>query len=55
MMIRHHEKATRDADQCPDRAFHGELRQFCAHVIAEQSRAIALLEGWLSDWYGLCQ
>lgn len=54
MMIKHHEKAVRDAEKCLDKAYHPELHEFCSHVIEEQSAEIALMESWLCIWYGLC-
>ena len=54
MMIRHHERAIREARGCVDRAYHRQLRRLCESIIAAQSEEIALLEAWLCEWYGEC-
>lgn len=54
MMIKHHEKAIKDARHCLDKAWHSELRQLCEEIIAAQSAEIAQFEAWLCDWYGRC-
>jgi len=55
MMIKHHEKAIKEARQCLDKAWHAELRQLCESIIAAQSAEIAQLETWLFQWYGECR
>jgi uncharacterized protein (DUF305 family) len=54
MMIRHHEAAIREAEECLDRAYHTELRQLCENIIATQSAEIEQMQSWLCEWYGEC-
>jgi uncharacterized protein (DUF305 family) len=55
MMVRHHQRAVRDGAQCRRMAYHPELHGFCAHVIEEQSREIAMMQSWLCIWYDVCK
>lgn len=54
MMSRHHERGVREAARCLRQSFHPELRNFCAHVIEEQNREIAMMKSWLCIWYNVC-
>lgn len=54
MMIRHHERAIKEAEQCVRKAYHAELIGMCHDIIATQSAEIAQLESWLCQWYGRC-
>ena len=53
-VIRHHEAAIREAEECLDRAYHTELRQLCENIIATQSAEIEQMQSWLCEWYGEC-
>ena len=55
MMIKHHEKAIKEARHCLDRATHAELREMCEDIIAAQSAEIAQMQTWLCQWYGECR
>ena len=55
MMIQHHEKAIKEAQQCVDKAWHPELRQLCEEIIVAQSAEIVQLRTWLCQWYGRCR
>ncbi len=52
-MIDHHALAVAMGEICVDKAVHDELRSMCEGIIATQSQQIALLQSWLSDWYGV--
>jgi uncharacterized protein (DUF305 family) len=54
MMIRHHERAIREGEQCLKKAYHAELIEMCHDIITTQSAEIAQLEAWLCQWYGRC-
>ena len=55
MMIKHHEKAIKEARQCLDKAVHAELRTLCQNIITTQSAEIAQMQTWLCQWYGECR
>lgn len=55
MLIKHHEKAVKEAQQCLAKAWHPALRQLCEDIIAAQSTEIAQLRTWLCQWYGRCK
>lgn len=55
MMIKHHEKAIKEARHCLEKAFHAELREMCEQIMAAQSAEIAQLRAWLCQWYGRCK
>lgn len=55
MMIKHHEKAIKEARHCLDKAAHAELRELCEDIITTQSAEIAQLQTWLCQWYGECR
>lgn len=54
MMIRHHEGAIREAEECLERAYHDELEQLCTNIIEAQEAEIAQMQEWLCEWYGEC-
>lgn len=55
MLIKHHEKAIKEAQQCLAKAWHAELRQLCQNIIDAQSAEITQLRSWLCEWYGRCK
>lgn len=55
MMIRHHEQAIREAEQCLRRASHPELRTLCQNIIATQGAEIEQMQAWLCEWYDICR
>jgi uncharacterized protein (DUF305 family) len=54
-MIRHHEGAIREAEQCLKRAYHEDLIDLCQNIIETQSAEIAEMEAWLCEWYSICK
>lgn len=54
-MIRHHKKAIREAEGCLKKAYHGELLDLCANIIASQAAEIVDMSDWLCSWYGICR
>ena len=55
MLIKHHEKAIKEARKCLDKAAHAELRELCENIIRTQSAEIAQLQSWLCEWYNRCR
>ena len=55
MMIKHHEKAIKEARRCLDKAYHAELRSLCENIMRTQSQEMAQLRTWLCQWYGRCR
>lgn len=55
MMVKHHEKAIKEARHCLDKAGHAELRTLCQNIIATQSAEISQMQTWLCEWYGQCR
>ena len=55
MMIKHHQKAIREGEQCVKRAYHAELGVLCGNIITAQTAEIALMRSWLCEWYGMCK
>lgn len=53
-MIEHHEIAIRRGEQCTVRAFHDELLDLCEGIVDTQSVEVETMEGWLCQWYGIC-
>ena len=53
MMIKHHEGAVKEAGKIVDRAAHPELVAMGNSIIQAQMAEIAMMQGWLSDWYGI--
>lgn len=51
MMIRHHRAAIREGERCIDRAYHEDLVEMCEDIVEAQTAEIALMRGWLSEWY----
>lgn len=52
-MIDHHAMAVHMAHMCVTKAVHEELRQMCEQMATTQQQEIALMQGWLLDWYGI--
>lgn len=52
-MIDHHAMAVEMAQLCVEKAVHEPLADMCSNIVTSQSAQIALMQGWLSDWYGL--
>jgi uncharacterized protein (DUF305 family) len=52
-MIDHHSMAVMMSMLCEERAVHAELLALCADIKAAQTEEIALMQGWLLDWYGI--
>jgi uncharacterized protein (DUF305 family) len=55
MMIQHHERAIREAEDCLRRAYHRQLRRLCENIIETQSAEIEQLQTWLCEWYDICE
>lgn len=55
MMIEHHERAIREAEDCVRRASHRQLRRLCENIIKTQSAEIEQLQTWLCEWYDVCE
>jgi uncharacterized protein (DUF305 family) len=53
-MISHHASAIREADDCLEEAYHGELLSLCQNVISTQSPELGVMQGWLCEWYEAC-
>lgn len=53
MMIQHHSMALDMAMLVPDRAVNQELKDMAQQMIADQTREINELTGWLQQWYGV--
>ena len=54
MMIRHHEAAVREGLHCAERAYHPELVRLCQNIVRTQTAEIELMQGWLCEWYFIC-
>ena len=54
MMIRHHEKAIKEATTCLARAYHPELLNLCQNIIDTQTQEIRQMRAWLCEWYNMC-
>ena len=54
MMIRHHALAVRQAKECQRRGKHKELDQMCHNIERSQQQEIAIMKGWLCQWYRKC-
>lgn len=50
-MIRHHWLAIREAESCLDNAEHPELLSLCESIRSTQLGEIAIMQGWLEQWY----
>jgi uncharacterized protein (DUF305 family) len=53
MMIDHHAMATEMATLCLTKATRSELGDLCQTMIEDQQSEIAMMQSWLSDWYGI--
>lgn len=53
-MISHHATAIKEAQDCLEEAYHGELISMCQNIIAAQSQEIDMMQAWLCEWYGVC-
>lgn len=54
MMIEHHSMAIMMSVDCLQRAYHPEMLNMCAEMIAAQGDEIVQLRLWLCEWYSLC-
>jgi uncharacterized protein (DUF305 family) len=54
MMIGHHETAVTEGERCVERAYHRGLIELCEDIVVTQSMEIAVMEGWLCEWYDIC-
>lgn len=52
-MIDHHSMAVMMAQDCVDKAIHGDLTTMCQDIIAAQTAEIEQMQAWLQDWYGI--
>lgn len=52
-MIDHHAMAVQMSQLCLAKAVHQELRALCDTIIADQQKEIAMMQSWLSTWYGI--
>lgn len=55
MMIEHHAVAVEEGGKCAQRAYHAQLEDLCHNIVETQSAEIELMQGWLCDWYDICQ
>lgn len=53
MMIEHHSMALKMGIECLNEAYHSELINKCAEMVALQGDEIAQLRLWLMQWYGI--
>lgn len=51
-MVRHHWAAIREAEECLDRAEHGQLLALCEDIRSAQLGEIEQMQTWLREWYG---
>jgi uncharacterized protein (DUF305 family) len=52
-MIDHHTMALHMAMMCLDKAIHQELKTLCSQIQTMQNTEIAVMQGWLQQWYGV--
>lgn len=52
-LMLHHSMAVMMARPVAESAPHAELRELASTMIADQTREIAQIRGWLRDWYGM--
>ena len=50
-MIDHHQMGVEMARTCTNQATHAALRDFAQKIAATQSSEVAMMQGWLADWY----
>lgn len=53
MMSDHHFLAAQMSEICLKKATHDELRDRCQSIITSQKSEIRMMQGWLSQWYGV--
>ncbi len=53
-MIGHHATAIKEAEDCLEEAYHGELIETCQNIIVTQFQEIETMQTWLCEWYGVC-
>lgn len=53
MMIEHHSMAAMMAIDCLNQAYHPEMLNMCAMMLASQSDEIVTMRLWLQQWYGI--
>lgn len=53
MMIDHHQMALHMSETCLGKAVHPELLRLCESIMGSQAEEISLMQGWLSEWYGI--
>lgn len=52
-MIEHHTMAVHMGEMCLEKATHEELKATCADIVTTQTQEIAIMQSWLSSWYGV--
>ena len=55
MMSMHHAMAIESGAECLLRAYHPEMLNMCAMMIAAQGDEIAQMRLWLCDWHSVCE
>ena len=53
MMIVHHQSAIDMSKLAPDRTRHQEVKDIAQKIIADQTREISDMTGWLKQWYNV--
>lgn len=53
VMIEHHSVAAKMAINCLNEAYHAEMLNMCAKMLAMQGDEIVQLRLWLQQWYGI--
>lgn len=53
MMIEHHQSALDMSKLAPTRANHQEVKDIAQKIIADQTREIGEMTGWLKQWYNV--
>lgn len=53
VMIEHHSVAAKMAISCLNEAYHAEMLNMCAEMLAMQGDEIVQLRLWLQQWYGI--
>ena len=53
IMIEHHSMAAEMAIDCLNEAYHAEMLNMCAMMLAAQGDEIAQMRIWLQQWYGI--
>jgi uncharacterized protein (DUF305 family) len=51
-MAEHHMMAVDMSTMCEEKAVHESLRELCTQMKTAQTAEIAMLQSWLSSWYG---